>query len=144
MSSTEGIGDVRVRENTSNFIVEDCFFADQNEWKRRLRFHNNPNLIQSEIHLKLEKNNNERKIESTQCISKQCFDLVQPDYSIVEVDYHRAIVTSLRAHFEKKINENQLDGLKEIAQVTGRWLLIGLGGGVLTMKLLNAFPKVRR
>jgi hypothetical protein len=30
----------------------------------------------------------------------------------------------------------------ENSQPTGNWLLIGLGGGVLTMKLIRAFPKV--
>lgn len=30
----------------------------------------------------------------------------------------------------------------ENAQPKGNWLLIGLGGGVLTMKLIRAFPKV--
>lgn len=32
--------------------------------------------------------------------------------------------------------------LLENAQPKGNWLLIGLGGGVLTMKLIRAFPKV--
>ena len=31
----------------------------------------------------------------------------------------------------------------ENVQPSGKWLLIGLGGGVLTMKLMRAFPKVR-
>ncbi|CAF4339999.1 unnamed protein product, partial [Rotaria sordida] len=28
------------------------------------------------------------------------------------------------------------------SQPSGNWLLIGLGGGVLTMKLIRAFPKI--
>ena len=54
--------------------------------------------------------------------------LVKPDYSVLEDDYHGVIVTCLKSYFR---NQN-----------TGNWLLIGLGGGVLTMKLLRAFPKV--
>jgi len=42
---------VIVRERSSSFIIEDCLCGDNNEWKRRLRFDANPNLIQSEINL---------------------------------------------------------------------------------------------
>ena len=58
LSSSEGIGDVRVREQSSTFIIEDCLSSadgTDKQWKRRLRFHSNPNLIQSEVHLRLDK-----------------------------------------------------------------------------------------
>lgn len=64
LSSSEGIGEVRIREQSTTFIIEDCLCSgdeNKNEWKRRLRFHSNPNLIQSEVHLQLDKTTNERK-----------------------------------------------------------------------------------
>ncbi|CAF4021818.1 unnamed protein product, partial [Adineta steineri] len=112
LSSSEGIGQVIVREHSSSFIIEDCLCGDDNEWKRRLRFDSNPNLIQSEIDL----------------TSKD----LKPDYSKLENDYHGIIVACLKSHF--LANKN--------SQPNGNWLLIGLGGGVLTMKLIRAFPKI--
>lgn len=112
LSSSEGIGKVNIREKTSSFIIEDCLYGNENQWKRRLRFEASPNLIQSEIDL----NPNDLK----------------PDYSILENDYHGVIVTCLKSYF----NANKT------CKPNGNWLLIGLGGGVLTMKLLRAFPKI--
>lgn len=51
LSSSEGIGEVKIREQSNTFVIEDCLCGDGNQWKRRLRFHANPNLIQSEINL---------------------------------------------------------------------------------------------
>ena len=42
---------MKIREQSDRFIIEDCLCGDGNQWKRRLRFHANPNLIQSEINL---------------------------------------------------------------------------------------------
>ena len=82
------------------------------------------------------------------------YSLVQPDYSSLEDDYHGTIVTCLQAYFQGKSKsffysgkaEHHLEVLRvlEKAQPNGHWLLIGLGGGVLTTKLLRAFPKVRQ
>ncbi|CAF3328566.1 unnamed protein product [Rotaria socialis] len=116
LSSSEGIGQVVVCERSASFIIEDCRYGSDNEWKRRLRFDSNPNLIQSEINLMSNKTTN---------------DLV-PDYSTLEDDYHGVIVTGLKTHFLATEN----------AQLTDNWLLVGLGGGVLTMKLIRSFPKV--
>ncbi|CAM4781244.1 unnamed protein product [Rotaria magnacalcarata] len=115
LSSSEGIGQVVVRERSASFIIEDCLYGSDNEWKRRLRFDSNPNLIQSEINLVSNKTTN---------------DLI-PDYSTLENDYHGVIVAGLKTHFLATEN----------AQPTDNWLLIGLGGGVLTMKLIRSFPK---
>ncbi|CAF0723116.1 unnamed protein product [Adineta ricciae] len=116
LSSSEGIGQVKVCEHSSSFIIEDCLCGNENEWKRRLRFDASPNLIQSEIDLTLDKKTN----------------ALVPDYSILENDYHGIIVACLKTHFlaTKKVEPN------------GNWLLVGLGGGVLTMKLMRAFPKI--
>jgi hypothetical protein len=54
----------------------------------------------------------------------------RPDYSTLEGDYHGVIVTCLQAYCQAHTSSN------------GNWLLIGLGGGVLTMKLIRAFPQV--
>ncbi|CAM2702752.1 unnamed protein product [Rotaria socialis] len=116
LSSSEGIGQVVVCERSASFIIEDCRYGSDNEWKRRLRFDSNPNLIQSEINLMSNKTTN---------------DLV-PDYSTLEDDYHGVIVTGLKTHFLATEN----------AQLTDNWLLVGLGGGVLTMKLIRSFPKI--
>ncbi len=51
LSSSEGIGQIKIRERSSSFVIEDCLCGNNNEWKRRLRFDDNPNLIQSEINL---------------------------------------------------------------------------------------------
>ena len=59
LSSSEGIGEVRIRERTSSFLIEDCLCGNDQQWKRRLRFHASPNLIQSEIDLTLDKKSNE-------------------------------------------------------------------------------------
>ncbi|CAF3414947.1 unnamed protein product [Rotaria sp. Silwood1] len=116
LSSSEGVGQVIIRERSSSFIIEDCLHGNDNEWKRRLRFDANPNLIQSEINLIANKETND----------------FMPDYSILENDYHGVIVACLKTHFLATKN----------SQPNGNWLLIGLGGGVLTMKLIRAFPKI--
>lgn len=61
--------------------------------------------------------------------SSNLYSSVQPDYSIVDDDYHGAMIACLQGYFK--------------SSPQGQWLLIGLGGGVLSMKLLRAFPKVR-
>ncbi|CAF1187438.1 unnamed protein product [Rotaria sordida] len=116
LSSSEGVGQVIIRERSSSFIIEDCLYGNDNEWKRRLRFDTNPNLIQSEINLIANEETND----------------FMPDYSILENDYHGVIVACLKTHFLATKN----------SQPSGNWLLIGLGGGVLTMKLIRAFPKI--
>lgn len=46
-------------------------------------------------------------------------------------------------HFSRQDLQDELFIEIENCKPNGNWLLIGLGGGVLTMKLLRAFPKVR-
>ncbi|CAF2977424.1 unnamed protein product [Rotaria sp. Silwood2] len=59
LSSSEGVGQVIIRERSSSFIIEDCLYGNDNEWKRRLRFDASPNLIQSEINLIANKETND-------------------------------------------------------------------------------------
>ena len=87
-----------VRERSSSFTIEDCLCGNDNEWKRRLRFDANPNLIQSEINLM----SNDRMLTMIIHFSKiyiYVYRLVIPDYSTLEDDYHGVIVTCLKAHF---------------------------------------------
>ena len=88
---------MKVREQSERFVIEDCLCGDGHQCKRRLRFHANPNLIQSEINL----TNNDRMLtlEHTMDCETESWILVQPDYSILENDYHGVIVTCLKSHF---------------------------------------------
>ena len=100
MSSSEGIGQVKICERSSSFIIEDCLCGNENEWKRRLRFDANPNLIQSEIDLTLDKKTNAcMLIHRNFLCSQSPLISVIPDYSTLENDYHGIIVACLKTHF---------------------------------------------
>ncbi len=100
LSSSEGIGRVIIREHSSSFIIEDCLCGNDNEWKRRLRFDSNPNLIQSEINLISNEKTDTRMLFIGILLSEiYIYRLVAPDYSILENDYHGIIVACLKTHF---------------------------------------------
>ena len=99
LSSSEGIGQVNIREQSSAFIIEDCLCGTDGEWRRRLRFHTNPNLIQSEVNLRLNPKTNDRECSILRVAISRRHSLVQPDYSTLDNDYHGVIVTCLKAHF---------------------------------------------
>lgn len=93
---------MNIREQSDRFVIEDCLCGDENQWKRRLRFQANPNLIQSEINL----TGKDRKLHRVQKSIDSFFVLVQPDYSILENDYHGVIVTCLKNHFLAQSNSS--------------------------------------
>jgi len=97
LSSSEGIGQVNIREKTSSFIIEDCLYGNENQWKRRLRFEASPNLIQSEIDLT--PNDRELNLTEKKKIRTIVVCLVKPNYSLLENDYHGVIVTCLKSYF---------------------------------------------
>ncbi|CAF1545163.1 unnamed protein product, partial [Didymodactylos carnosus] len=118
LSSAEGIGDVHMCERSASelsgpYLIEDCKY--ENEWKRRLIFESNPTVIQSEVNLKV--------------ITNEAGDISRiPDHSILNDDYHGAILCCLQALYMDQKNLSRI-------------LLIGLGGGILGTKLAKTFPQ---